>query len=396
MVSSTRAKGRSRRRGRIAVLDDPPSALSWVGGLGGYVALTEQTLLPNQLKRVRIKDAREMWKAIRRLAVRGAPAIGIAAAYGVVLGVRRSKARTARTFLKELKRVTGYLASSRPTAVNLFWALERIEARAEREMPSSQNGTAMTSRFDVRDIARALLEEARLIHAEDRELCKAIGRHGATLLRDGWNVLTHCHAGALATGGAGTALSVVYGAVAAGKTVRVFADETRPLLQGARLTAWELQEAGVDVTVLCDNAAATLMRSGEVQCVVTGADRIATNGDVANKIGTYGVAVLAREHGVPFYVAAPSTTFDLKIKSGKDITIEMRAESEVTEGFGRRTVPKGVAVYNPAFDVTPAKYVKGIITEKGVLRPPFKAAIARKIAPALKNAAPVQRRRTAR
>ena len=381
----------SKRAGaKVVVLKEPPAALEWIGGVQGYVSLTEQTLLPERLKKVRIRDKKAMWDAIYRLAVRGAPAIGIAAAYGVVLGVRGSRAVSPKGYLSALKRTTEYLASSRPTAVNLFWALERMEAKAAATVSALAGSKPRTKRtprggFDARAVTAALLEEAKAIHTEDQALCRAIGRHGARLLKNGWNVLTHCHAGALATGGMGTALSVVYGAVQDGKSVQVFANETRPLLQGARLTAWELQQAGVDVTVLCDNAAASLMRSGQVQCVVTGADRIAANGDVANKIGTYGVAVLAREHGIPFYVAAPSTTFDLTLKSGAEIPIEQRAAREVAEGFGRRTVPRGVPVYNPAFDVTPAKYIEGLITELGVLRSPFRKSIAAKIAPLKKR-----------
>ena len=351
--------------------------MSWVGGVNGYLSLAEQTLLPAQVKRIRVRESAELFAAIRRLAVRGAPAIGIAAAYGVVLGVRGSRARSQSGFLRDVERTVDYLAASRPTAVNLFWALDRM-ADCAREWVASLN---QRGSFNLRPAVSALLEEARAIHAEDRRLCEAIGRHGARVLKNGWQVLTHCHAGALATGGSGTALSVVYAAARAGKSIKVFADETRPLLQGARLTAWELQQAGVDVTVLCDNAAASLMHRDEVQCVVTGADRIAANGDVANKIGTYGVAVLAREHGIPFYVAAPNTTFDLSLKTGKEIPIEERAATEVAEGFGRRTVPSGVPVYNPAFDVTPARYITGLITEVGVLRRPFGAAIRKKIAP---------------
>ncbi len=389
-VKGTRAAGKRRAGGKVVVLKSPPSALEWVGGVGGHVSLTEQTLLPVRFKKVPIRDTKAMWDAIYRLAVRGAPAIGIAAAYGVVLGIRDSRARTPKTYLAALAKTTKYLASSRPTAVNLFWALERMEAKArdlveELESSRARDPWKQKSPWSSRSVTAGLLEEAKAIHVEDQELCRAIGRHGAKVLRSGWNVLTHCHAGALATGGTGTALSVVYGAVEAGKAVHVFADETRPLLQGARLTAWELQEAGVDVTLLCDNAAASLMRSGEVQCVVTGADRIAANGDVANKIGTYGVAVLAREHGIPFYVAAPSTTFDLSRRSGAEIPIEQRAASEVIEGFGRRTAPEGIPVYNPAFDVTPAKYIEGLITEVGVLRRPFRKNIAARIAPVLRR-----------
>ncbi len=353
--------------------------------MGGYLSLTEQTLLPARLRRMRITDARALWDAIVRLDVRGAPAIGVAAAYGVVLGVRDSKARSPRALSTGLQRTVDYLASSRPTAVNLFWALDRMAAHGRRllEGESTVWNPRHQPATNVRRFAAHLLDEAKAIHDEDEKLCEAIGKNGVKLLRHGWSVLTHCNAGALATGGSGTALAVVYAAAKAGKTVRVFADETRPLLQGARLTAWELQQAGVEVTVLCDNAAASLMRSGAIDCVITGADRIAANGDVANKIGTYGVAILAREHGIPFYVAAPSTTFDLTLRSGELIPIEQRSREEVAAGFGQRTVPRGVGVYNPAFDVTPAKFISGLITEVGIIRPPFRRGIAANIAPQL-------------
>ena len=387
-LSKSKRSKRSKRSKNVVLLKAPPEAIAWVGGVSGYLSLTEQTLLPAKVKRIRVRDTDALFAAIRRLAVRGAPAIGIAAGYGVVLGVRGSTARTSRAFLRDLKRTVDYLASSRPTAVNLFWALDRMMSRAEQLVEAADNSgrkAAARRELAIAPVIAALLEEAKAIHAEDRQLCADIGRHGSRVLKSGWQVLTHCNAGALATGGSGTALSVVYGATQAGKSIRVFADETRPLLQGARLTAWELQQAGVEVTVLCDNAAASLMHRDEVQCVVTGADRIAANGDVANKIGTYGVAVLAREHGIPFYVAAPSTTFDLSLKTGKEIPIEERAASEVAEGFGQRTVPRGVSVYNPAFDVTPARYITGLITEVGVLRRPFGAAIRSKIRPVLRR-----------
>jgi methylthioribose-1-phosphate isomerase len=342
------------------------------------VRLLDQTLLPGQVRSIRIGDAEAMRDAIRRLAVRGAPAIGIAAAYGVVLAARSSRAKEARALERDVRAAIARLASARPTAVNLRWALNRMEAALERslEEEDGKRRGALPAR-----VRAGLLEEARAIHREDENLCSAIGAHGAALIRDGSAVLTHCNAGALATGGCGTALAAIYAAAGEGKAVRVYADETRPLLQGARLTAWELRNAGIDVTVLCDNAAPSLLRSGEVQCVIVGADRIAANGDVANKIGTYGVAVLARENGVPFYVAAPTSTFDPSIRRGEDIPIEERAADEVLEGFGKRTAPPGVSAYNPAFDVTPARYITGIITEAGVLRPPYGPAIRRLLGP---------------
>jgi methylthioribose-1-phosphate isomerase len=250
-----------------------------------------------------------------------------------------------------------------------------MEAALERFLEGSGKG-GRSGAFPGR-LRAALLDEARAIHREDEALCSAIGVHGADLIADGGTVLTHCNAGALATGGCGTALAAIYAAAGQGKSIRVFADETRPLLQGARLTAWELRRAGIDVTVLCDNAAPSLLRSGRIGCVIVGADRIAANGDVANKIGTYGVAVLARENGVPFYVAAPTSTFDASILRGEDIPIEERAADEVLAGFGKRTAPPGVAAYNPAFDVTPARYITGIVTEAGVLRAPYGPAIRR-------------------
>ncbi len=262
------------------------------------------------------------------------------------------------TFFRRLREAADYLATSRPTAVNLFWALDRMKRAAGR----------LRGR-PTPEIAAALLAEAHAIYQEDRQMCRAIGRHGAALLCDGDGVLTHCNAGGLATSDYGTALAVIFAAAEAGKTLHVYADETRPLLQGARLTAWELQQRGIDVTLICDNMAAQVMREGRVQAVVTGADRIAANGDSANKIGTYGVAVLAKAHRIPFYIAAPSSTFDLSIADGAAIPIEQRDPREVTHGFGRQTAPEGVSVYNPAFDVTPAELIAGIICERGVIRP---------------------------
>jgi methylthioribose-1-phosphate isomerase len=348
-----------------------PPTIRWVGGARGHVALIDQTLLPGKLSIVRVRDVAVMWDAIRRLAVRGAPAIGVAAAYGVVLGAGRSRARTVAALARDVEAAADRLATSRPTAVNLFWALDRMRARLRR--------LAAGGRATRGGVLAGLLAEARAIHAEDAALCAAIGRHGAKLLRADWSVLTHCNAGALATGGSGTALAVLYEAARQGKRLRVYADETRPLLQGARLTSWELRRSGLDVTLLCDNAAASLLRSGAIHCVIVGADRIARNGDVANKIGTYGVAVLAREHGVPLYVAAPSSTFDLKTATGARIPIEERAAEEVTHVLGQATAPRGVKVYNPAFDVTPARLVSAIITERGVLRPPLARSIAARI-----------------
>jgi methylthioribose-1-phosphate isomerase len=313
--------------------------------------------LPAETVYLECRRVEEVWQAIRQLSVRGAPAIGVAAAYGVCVGVQSGRS---------VDEVCDYLATSRPTAVNLFWALERMRKTASRVVPDPENHSSPTS------LAERLLSEAQRIHDEDRRLCAVMGRHGADLLADlpaGAGILTHCNAGALATGGEGTALAVIFELARRGKRPRVWADETRPLLQGARLTMWELQQAGIDATLICDSAAAQVMREGRVQAVITGADRIAANGDTANKIGTYSVATLARAHGIPFYVAAPTTTFDLNIATGAEIPIEQRAAEEVTHGFGRQTAPTGVAVYNPAFDVTPAELIAAIITDRGVIRP---------------------------
>jgi methylthioribose-1-phosphate isomerase len=343
--------------------------LHWVGGVDGHLRLIDQTRLPVEFAEIDCRDIEAAWEAIKTMRVRGAPAIGVAAAYGVCLGVQDVVGSDETTFFKRLHEAADYLATSRPTAVNLFWAIERMKqvALRLRGRPSSE-------------IAAALLAEARAIHEEDRQMCRAIGRHGAELLRDGQGVLTHCNAGGLATSDYGTALALVFAAAEAGKTLHVYADETRPLLQGARLTAWELQHRGIDVTVICDSMAAQVMREGRVQAVVVGADRIAANGDTANKIGTYGVAILAAAHEIPFYVAAPSSTFDRSIASGAEIPIEQRDPREVTHGFGRQTAPDGVAVYNPAFDVTPAERIAAIICERGVIQPVNRQTIAAMLA----------------
>lgn len=342
--------------------ETPPEhcpTLRWIGGVEGRLRMIDQTLLPGQLLEFDSPDVETVWEAIRTLRVRGAPAIGIAAAYGVVVGLRSVLAADEERFFARLDAVTHYLASSRPTAVNLFWALDRLKHKAQE----------CRGRLAPPEIAAALLEEARAIHEEDRAMCRAIGRFGAELLRDGQGVLTHCNAGGLATSDYGTALAVFYAAAEAGKRVHVYADETRPLLQGARLTAWELKQRGIEVTLICDSMAAQVMREGKVQAVVTGADRIAANGDTANKIGTYGVALLAAAHDIPFFIAAPTSTFDLTLASGDQIPIEQRNPKEVTHFGGRPVAPEGVDVYNPAFDVTPARLIRGIICERGVIEP---------------------------
>jgi methylthioribose-1-phosphate isomerase len=340
-----------------------PRAIEWIGGRDGFVRLIDQTLLPAALSYRDCHTVEEVWEAIRALRVRGAPAIGITAAMGVVLGVK------AVAEARRVEEAIAYLATSRPTAVNLFWALERMR---NCFAGSSLVGEALRDR---------LLQEALAIQEEDQRMCRSIGEAGAPLIADGCGVLTHCNTGALATGGIGTALAALYVAAEQGRRFHVFADETRPLLQGARLTAWELRQAGLDVTLLCDSMAAQVMKEGRVQLVVVGADRIAANGDTANKIGTYGVALLAHAHGIPFYVAAPSSTFDLRMPNGDSIPIEQRDSTEVTHGFGKQTAPEGVRVYNPAFDVTPHHLLAGIITEKGIIRPVNAEAIRARLAP---------------
>jgi methylthioribose-1-phosphate isomerase len=324
--------------------DDVLSPLRWQGGV---LELLDQTRLPREEVWLACRDYRAVARAIKEMVVRGAPAIGCAAAYGVAIGARQGE---------PLDKVIAVLRSTRPTAVNLFWALDRM-ARVQPPTPEK------------------LEAEAIAIHQEDIRACLAIGRHGADLLPEG-TVLTHCNAGALATGGFGTALGVVRAAHQAGKKLRVFADETRPFLQGARLTAWELQKSGIDVTVITDNMAAHLMHKGEIQSVIVGADRIAANGDTANKIGTYGVALLAREHGLPFYVAAPRSTIDLTLPDGAHIPIEERDPREVTHLADRALVPTGVAARHPAFDVTPHRLIAAIVTEAGVARPPYVESLA--------------------
>ena len=339
--------------------------LHWVGGVDGHLRMIDQTLLPVQFKEIDCRDVETVWEAIKMLRIRGAPAIGVSAAYGVCVGVRTVAGQDEAAFFKRLDEVTEYLAGCRPTAVNLAWALKRMKDKAieNRGKPPGE-------------IAEILLAEARVIHEEDQQMCRAIGRHGAELLEDGFGVLTHCNAGGLATADYGTALAVFFAAAEAGKRLHVYADETRPLLQGARLTAWELKQRGIPVTVICDSMSAVVMREGRIQAVVTGADRIAANGDVANKIGTYGVALHAKAHNVPFYVAAPSSTFDLSLASGAEIPIEERDPMEITHGFGCQTAPEGIEVYNPAFDVTPAHLTKALICERGVIQPVTREQIA--------------------
>ena len=344
----------------------PVQTLRWVGDLPGHVAMIEQTKLPEVHEELEVRSVPAMVDAIRRLAVRGAPAIGVAAAYGLVLGLQADRHEDRHDFLGRAREHAATLAKARPTAVNLFWALDRMCARLAREVEAGG---------EVEGLLGAALEEAHAIAREDAEQCRRMGELGAELLTDGMTVLTHCNAGALATAGIGTALAPIYVAAERGRRVAVFADETRPLLQGARLTAWELAQAGIDVTVLTDGMAGSVMAAGKVDAVIVGSDRIARNGDVCNKIGTYPVAVLAREHGIPFWVVAPLSTFDPDTPTGADIPIEERDPEEIRHGFGRPTAPAGVGVYNPAFDVTPARLVTAIVTEVGVLEAPDRAKV---------------------
>jgi methylthioribose-1-phosphate isomerase len=332
---------------------------------GGRLFILDQTRLPSETVYLACDAPEDVIGAIKRLAVRGAPAIGCAGAYAVALAAGRIRADSGPKFVAKLKEAAEPIASARPTAANLRWAVSRMLSVA-----ASRSGLAPDR---IRD---ALVEEAIRIHAEDAEMCAAIGRNGARFVREGARILTHCNAGALATGGSGTALAVIYEVVGRGKKVTVYADETRPLFQGARITAYELAASGIPVTVLCDGAAASLMAASQVDLVIVGADRIAANGDTANKIGTCQLAIAARYHGVPFYVAAPSSTFDLSLPDGKGITIEHRPPEEVTAVAGRRIAPEGVSAYNPAFDVTPSELISAIITERGVAMPPFRESIA--------------------
>jgi methylthioribose-1-phosphate isomerase len=330
------------------------------------VVMVDQRKLPASEIYVRCKSANEVAKAIRTMVIRGAPAIGVAAAFGIALGMTRSKATGTRQFAAEFQKTCDLMAATRPTAVNLFWAIERMKrAFADGALAGES----------VDQLKARLAGEAQGLHDEDVASCRTIGRFGGELVPDGARILTHCNAGALATAGYGTALGVIRGAVEAGKRVTVLADETRPFLQGARLTAWELVKDGIDTTVITDNMAGALMLAGQIDLVVVGADRIAANGDTANKIGTYSVAVLAKEHGIPFYVAAPWSTVDLATPDGSHIPIEERDAREVTHVGNSQLAPAGAAIRNPSFDVTPHRYITAIVTDRGVIRPPFDSAL---------------------
>ncbi len=322
--------------------------------------ILDQTKLPGETEFIKLEKVEDVWEAIFHLKVRGAPAIGIAAAYGLCVAMRDSSEKSSEEFLAVLKKNSEYLASSRPTAVNLFWALRRMEKAANDNREKT-----------VKELKDILIDEAHAIRDEDEIMCRSIGENALTLMKDGMTLLTHCNAGGLATAMFGTALAPIYLAKEKDWNIKVFADETRPLLQGARLTTWELLQADVDVTLICDNMAAMVMSKGVIDAVIVGCDRVAANGDTANKIGTYGLAVLAKYHNIPFYIAGPTSTIDLDTPCGKEIPIEERKPEEITCGMGRRTAPEGVKTYNPAFDVTPNELITAIITEKGVVKQPY-------------------------
>jgi len=341
-------------------------AVKWIGDVDGYLELIDQRRLPAEYVKLQCRDVEQLYDAIKTLTVRGAPALGVAVAYGLVLALQKLPADSGlQKALDVLAKAGQLLASSRPTAVNLFWALDRVQKSADEFIAAQPNAT-------LQQLLGIVLAEANAIYQEDVDMCRRIGRNGERFIKQGSDILTHCNAGALATAGQGTALSVMFEAHKKGKKFKVYVDETRPLLQGARLTAWELKQASINVTVICDNMAGWLMKQGKIDMVITGADRIAANGDAANKVGTYSLSILARQHGIPFYIAAPSSTFDLSIKSGAEIPIEQRAADEVIRLWRTNTqiAPDGVDVYNPAFDVTDAKDIAAIITERGVIENP--------------------------
>lgn len=336
--------------------------IDWVNN---QVRIIDQTKLPGQLRYLHIRNLKEMYKAIKEMKIRGAPVLAAAAAFGVILGMRNSWARDYSEFKKELDEVVQYIGSSRPTAVNLFWGLKRM-----------LKITCLNQRKPINEIKKILLKEAKAIIKEDMVVCRKMAKFGAKMIKQNDKILTLCNAGILATIDYGTALGVIYRAKEEGKDIKVFACETRPLLQGARLTTWELKKNGIDVTLICDNMAASIMKQKKIDKVIVGADRVAANGDVANKIGTYNMAVLAKYHKIPFYVAAPLSSFDLKIREGPDIPIEQRERREVTELFFKKpTAPRDVKVINPAFDITPNCLITAIITEKGIIKPPFRKNI---------------------
>jgi methylthioribose-1-phosphate isomerase len=359
--------------------------VKWIGGVDGFLELIDQRRLPVEFVKIQCRNIEQLYEATKTLAVRGAPAIGVSAAYGPVLALQKLPPQsTIQQARDTLNKACEYLASARPTAINLFWALERVkrvaasnqqgepavEPPAKYLAPRFTRGSESLHIAALQQLREVVLKEANAIYQEDVDMCRRIGQNGERFIKDGFGVLTHCNAGALATAGQGTALSVLFEAHKKGKKFKVYVDETRPLLQGARLTAWELKQAGIETVLICDNMAGWLMKQGKINAVITGADRIAANGDTANKVGTYSLSILAGQHGIPFYVAAPSSTFDSGIKSGAEIPIEQRSADEVTSFAGRQIAPEGVGVYNPAFDVTEAKNIAAIITDKGVIENP--------------------------
>lgn len=329
----------------------------------GQLIILDQTLLPNEEKYIKIDTADDLWDAIYQLKVRGAPAIGVASAYGVCAVMNKFVYETKDEFIKRFYEVTDYIRTSRPTAVNLFYAMNKLE------LAMNENKEKVKS---AKEALLVIEGKAVMIHEEDKKFCRAMGENGLTLLKSGMSILTHCNAGALATSGIGTCLAPIYLGVERGYDFKIYSDETRPLLQGARLTSWEMKKLGVDVTLICDNMAASLMSKGKVDAVVVGCDRMASNGDGANKIGTLGVAILAKHFGIPFYMYVPSSTIDMSIKSGDDIKIELRDSEEIySKWYDKRMAPNGINGYNPAFDVTPHELISAVVTEKGVIKPPY-------------------------
>lgn len=336
--------------------------------------ILDQTLLPNEAVYEELHTKEDVWEAIYQLKVRGAPAIGVAAGYGLYLSVRHIQAETSQAYYDQFLEIKNYLASARPTAVNLFWALDRMEKVVLQWMETN----AQQEQFSLEQVRSALLQEAENIRAEDEASCRAMGEYGLSLLKPGMGILTHCNAGTIATAKYGTCLAPLYLGHEKGYDFKVFADETRPLLQGARLTAWELTQAGIDTTLICDNMASLVMSNGWIDAVVVGCDRMAANGDGANKIGTSGVAILAKEYGIPFYMFVPTSTIDTQTPTGKDIPIELRKGEEIYQmWYAKPMAPVGMKTYNPAFDVTPAEYITAVITEKGILYPPYTESIAK-------------------
>lgn len=340
----------------------PVKTIEWVGD---HIRIIDQTCLPEKLVYLDIDQIDRLAEAISMLRIRGAPAIGIAGAMGVAMVAAQYQGKSIEELLDRVRDAILILRKTRPTAVNLFWALDRMD-KSIREVQKYDSVEACQNRF---------IQMANAIFEDDRRICRKMGENGSLLISQSMTILTHCNAGGLATADYGTALGVIYRAHEQGKQIKVYADETRPLLQGARLTAWELLASGIDITVICDSAAAFLMQQGKIDCVLVGADRIAINGDTANKIGTYNLAVIAEKHHIPFYVVAPISTFDFTLLTGEEIPIEERNGDEVAFSFNKRSVPQGVSIYNPAFDITPHKLIRAFITEKGILNPPFNESI---------------------